>query len=169
MLISTSDFYLFISLSVTITLVWGYKISRRQYLSASFCRAFFQPIRTKFCMVLEQFKLNILSLFWMRFNVIREIIAVLLAAYKKPLTLACIQTFMNSLVQTWYVDRYCCILHLDTSLSDLDLHSRSQECERKQKLLLQLSYKVVDQIGWHLVYHWDTLAWWTTWYSFYLT
>ena len=35
-----------------------------------------------------------------------------------------------NLAQTWYDDRYYCTLRFDTSLSDLDLNSRSQECEQ---------------------------------------
>ena len=33
------------------------------------------------------------------------------------------------LIQTWYDDRYYCVLRLDSSLIDLDFDSRSQECE----------------------------------------
>ena len=33
-------------------------------------------------------------------------------------------------IQTWCDDRYYCSLHFDTSLIDLDLDSRSQECEK---------------------------------------
>ena len=36
------------------------------------------------------------------------------------------------LIQTWSDDRYYCTLHLGTSLIDLDLDSRSQECEKEK-------------------------------------
>ena len=35
-----------------------------------------------------------------------------------------------SLIQTWYNYRFYCTLHFVTSLIDVDLHSRSQECEK---------------------------------------
>ena len=35
------------------------------------------------------------------------------------------------MIQIWCDDRYYCTLHFDTSLFDLDLHSRSQECENE--------------------------------------
>ena len=34
------------------------------------------------------------------------------------------------LIQSWYYDRYYCTVHFDISLVDLDLVSRSQECEK---------------------------------------
>ena len=34
------------------------------------------------------------------------------------------------LIQTWYDDRYYCTLHFDTSVTDHDLDSRLQECEK---------------------------------------
>ena len=37
------------------------------------------------------------------------------------------------LLQIWYNDRYCCILHFGTSLIVFDLDSRSQECEKVKK------------------------------------
>ena len=36
------------------------------------------------------------------------------------------------LIHTWYNDRYCCTLPVDTSFIDLDLDSRSQECEKAE-------------------------------------
>ena len=41
-------------------------------------------------------------------------------------------------------------LYFDTSLIDLEFDSRSQECE-KEKLLCQLSHKVVNQFEWNIV------------------
>ena len=44
--------------------------------------------------------------------------------------LTCIWTVTNQLIQTWDHDRYYCAVYFNTSLIDLDLDSRSQECEK---------------------------------------
>ena len=36
-------------------------------------------------------------------------------------------------IQTLYDERYYCTVHFDVSLNDLDLDSRSQECEKAEK------------------------------------
>ena len=54
-LIGTIDFYIFIPLSLTLTLPGGHKISAKQNLLASVsCTLFFYLIRMKFDMVMKQ-------------------------------------------------------------------------------------------------------------------
>ena len=57
------------------------------------------------------------------------------------------------LAQIWYNDRNCCYrtLHLDTSLSDLDLHSRSQGPERAENV------PVISQFSIDLYQIWCTV------------
>ena len=45
------------------------------------------------------------------------------------------------LIQTWYDDSSCCscTLHFDTGLTDLDLDSRSQECEKAKTAVPTIS------------------------------
>ena len=38
-------------------------------------------------------------------------------------------------IQTLYDERYYCTAHFDMSLNDLDLDSRSQECEKAEKFV----------------------------------
>ena len=44
--------------------------------------------------------------------------------------LACIWMFTDEFDLNLVDDLYCCTLHFDTSLIDLDLDSRSQECDK---------------------------------------
>ena len=53
------------------------------------------------------------------------------------------------LIQKWYDDRYYCIPNFDISLIDLDLGSRSQECEKEKKPLRQLSHKHFNRFEWN--------------------
>ena len=59
-----------------------------------------------------------------------EITAVLQTVLKKTLKMACVRTFMNRF--DLYGDRYYCTPHSDTSLLDLDLNSRSQDCKKRR-------------------------------------
>ena len=36
------------------------------------------------------------------------------------------------LIQTWFDGRYYCTLHFDTSVIDLDLDSRTEQCEKAE-------------------------------------
>ena len=74
----------------------------------------------------------------------REITAVLLMSSK---TLVCIQMFRISFIQTWYDDRYYCTLHFDTSLTDLGLGSRSQECKKAKTSALSISPLFINLNG----------------------
>ena len=56
--------------------------------------------------------------------------AAVLQTVPRKLMLACIRMFMFDFNQTWYDDRYYFVLHFDTSLINIDLHSRSQEYEK---------------------------------------
>ena len=55
---STTDFYHFVLLSLTLTVPGGLKVSAKQGLLASFSH--FYVIKTKFNVVIKQFKVNIL-------------------------------------------------------------------------------------------------------------
>ena len=59
---------------------------------------------------------------------------------------------------TWHDDIYYCTLYFDTSLTDLDLNSRSQECE-KTKTSEPISPKVFIRFRWNCVYYWCLLLW----------
>ena len=72
-----------------------------------------------------------------------------------------------SFIQTWYDDRYYCTLYFDISLIDVDLDSRSQECEIAPTSAPVISHKVFDQFECNLVHRLDSVVWWTS-YSFYL-
>ena len=50
------------------------------------------------------------------------------------------------LIQTWYDNRYNCTLHFYTSLTDPDLESRSQECEKAQTSAKRKSWFVLRQL-----------------------
>ena len=79
MLTGITDFYHFTPLVVTLTLAGGDKFRRKGDLVASFSSAF-QLIRMKISVVLKQFKLNILILFYFLVTFVKpkEITAVLL-------------------------------------------------------------------------------------------
>ena len=47
-------------------------------------------------------------------------------------TLACVQVFRTDFFKTWYNDRHHYAVHIDTSLNDLDLHSRVQLYEKTE-------------------------------------
>ena len=72
--------------------------------------------------------------FSVRFNETRGMTAVLLTASKNLLSYFGMHSEICvwiSLIQTWCGDRHYCILHCDTSLTDLDLDSKSRVGESK--------------------------------------
>ena len=74
--------------------------------------------------------------------------------------------FWTNVVQTWYDGRHYWTQQFDTSISDLDPHSRP--CVHKSKnFYAKLSHKILNQFGWNLAYCWDLLIWWIS-HSFYL-
>ena len=131
MFIGTIDFY-FIQLSPIMTLPRGHMISVEQNLLASHS-----------CSLLLWSGWNLMWWWsnsswtsWIIFEqesfTRRGITAVLLTASKTSV-LPCIWTFSNQFDSVWYDNRYYCPLHFDatiTSLINLDLDSRSQECEK---------------------------------------
>ena len=54
------------------------------------------------------------------------------------------------LIQIWYGDRYYCTQHLDTSLIDFDLESRSQKCEEANACVTR---GVMVSMSAYLAYH----------------
>ena len=66
--------------------------------------------------------------------------------------------------QIWFNDRYYWTQHFETSSTDLDLHSRSQECEKAKTSMQIISYSF-QSIWMNVVYCWDLFVWWTS-YSF---
>ena len=87
--------------------------------------------------------------FWVRFILTRGIIAVLLTASKKNFKVGMHLDICKS-IWFWFklgimIDTIV-LFDFDTSLFDLDLDSRSQECV-KQKLLCQLSHWILIEFG----------------------
>ena len=161
MFIGTIDFCHFIRLSLTLTLPWGHKVSAKQNLLASFSRILF--IWSGWNLILWWSNSSwtfwdcFFFFFFFFFSKIietRGINAVWLTTWKKkPLSLACIWTFMKQFDSNlvW------CTLHSDISLIDLVFGSWSQKCEKAQGLR-QLSHKTCDWFEWDLVYCWGLLV-----------
>ena len=81
---------------------------------------------------------------------------------KKTWTLTCIQTFTDQSLQTWYDDRDLYALHLDISLDDPDLHSRSQWSKKSKTLVsiflliyvsIWMKFSVLPQPVWFVEAH----------------
>ena len=117
MLIGTVDYYYFIPLSLTLSLLGGHKVNAMRNILASFSCTFFN------------------SLGWN-----------LLGYWSNPSwtswyhMLACIWTFRNwfgSSNQSWCDDRYYWILHFDTSLIDSNLDSRSKKVKTYEAIFWQ--------------------------------
>ena len=122
--ICTIDFCCFMALSVSLTLAGVTKSAQSKPLGFIFSRIF-QLINMKFEMMLKQFKLNNLILLWNEINGI-QIIATL---FSMTVSENChIDMCLDVYVPIWFKFSITIDIfeHLDASLSDLDLHLRSQ-------------------------------------------
>ena len=151
-LIGTIDFYYCIPLSLTLTLPGGRKVSSKQKLLSLFSCIFFDwsGWNLIWYWTLKQFKLNILILFLLvTFNET----GVLLTVEKLEWWHA-FRCLWISLIQTSYDYIYYHAVHFDASLIDLNLDSRSQECE-KAKPFVSIISQSFQSIECNLVYCWD--------------
>ena len=123
----------------------------------------FHLIRMKFGVVMKQLKLNILWLFLSKICLNKENKCFSTDCIKKLLYSHAFGCLQMELIQTWHDDRYYCTLHFDTSLTYLELDSRSQVQE--SKIFCDNYLQVFNRFEWNLIYYWELLVWWTS-YSF---
>ena len=158
MLIGTIDFYHCILLSLTLTLSGVHRVTAKKKPIGVIFLHTFHLIRTTFDVVMGLLRSKIFKT--------REITAVLQAAPKKSFNIG---MHSGSYEWVWFklgimidtVVLYLLILVLLT-LTVI----RGHRSVRKQKLLHQLSHKVVSWLEWNLIYYWDLV--WQTSYSSYL-
>ena len=145
------DFYHFPPLLLTLTLAWDLNVRGKQNMLMSCSHTLYNKLGWN---LVWYWSWTSCYYFWVRFNEARQIRAVLLIVSKnfnlyvttfewdlmkqgkfglydwlcpKRLNFTCICTFINwfcSSLLVWYMLLNCAF---DTSLTDLDLHSRSQE------------------------------------------
>ena len=167
MLRGTIDFY-----HPDLILVEGHMVSAKQNLLALFSSTLSSWPRWNLIWCWSNSSWTSWYYFWVRFCETREVAAVLLPVSKKFM-LVCIRTFMNwtafrhlwiNLVQRQYDGRYYWILHFDTSLTDLDLDWRAQECKEAKTsaaiisqsfLLIMLEFGILLRLVgvMNLIYH----------------
>ena len=120
----------------------------------------FQLIRMKFCVVIKQFKLNILTLLLSEIYWRREITADQHCVNKKKSHWHALGHLWTDFGHTTYDHRYYSTLHFYTRLSDL-ITIQSQRVMRKQKHQCQLSLKDFKGSESKMVWYWDCLVQWT--------
>ena len=155
-------------LLLTLNLVGGEIVSTKQNLLTSFSRRTFQLSGMKFCLVVKQFKVNVLSFLLSEVSWIKGRKKLLLDSTRKKNVKVGrhlhVYELINILVQTWYDDINYCILHLDTSVCDLDLDSRSWGFNNAKTSTAEyrclLSPRVMNSFGWNLAFCWELLVWW---------
>ena len=123
MLIGTTDFY------HSVTLAAGHKVSAKRSLLASSSYILFKWSRWNLMWCWSNSSWTPWHYCWVRFTQTREITAGLLTAWKKNPCFA-FEQLWTDFVEIYYDDRYYWTLHFDTSLRVLDLHSRSQKCQK---------------------------------------
>ena len=108
----------------------GHMFSAKQKLIGFIFSRTFHVIGMKFGMVMNQFRLNILGLFWVRFSETKEITFSLADSIENLKSWHVFGCLRKDLIKAWYGDRYYCSLDFDTSLIDFGLDSRTQECDK---------------------------------------
>ena len=93
-----------------------------------------------FDMVLKQFMLNILILFLSQISELREIIAVLLTAFKKFNVGMHLNVYESVWFKFYTMTDTITLYILNSSLFDLDLDSRSQECKKAKASVAIISH-----------------------------
>ena len=164
----TIDFYHVILLSLTLTLPVGHKVSTYQNLLALFSHIHFSWSGWN----LMWWWINLSWTSWDYFWIWVRFIETKDCLKKTPTNVGMHsdRALWIDLIHTWYDDRsyrhQFCTLHFDTKLIDLDLDSRSQDCEKAKASAVIISKSF--QFEWNLVYCWGLLVVWWASYSFYL-
>ena len=148
MLIGTIDFYHFIWAFTDLDFGWGSQGQCKAKPAGFIFSHIFRLIRMKFD-VMKQLKPNILKLLLSEISWNKENNCCLANCIKNVNIGMHLDVLWINLIQTWYDDRFYCTLHLDTSLTDLDL-------------LNQFSHKVFSWFEWNFAHFRDLLVWITS-------
>ena len=120
----------FYSPFTNLDIAWRSKDQCKENLMASFSRTLFNWSGWNFIWCWSKSSWTSWYYFWATFKGTREITAVLWTVSKTFKVGMLSDVYEWIWFATWCDDRYCCALHVDTSLTDLDLDSISQGCDK---------------------------------------